>query len=314
MRMKKPLTFRQQANHLSRKYHLKIDDRDKAEQFLSIFNYYKFWGYCYRLLDSNNQKFREGVTFDYIYQLIQFDNELKSICYSAIQNIEIQLRTQIANTYSLKHGSDTYINLENFDFINSKKKKVTINNEQLRRFSEFISKSYRNLFRNCKNKEYNIHHLKRYKGHFPIWLLVEQMDFGWLINFYKLMKLKDKKFISKKFYDCRQHNFLTRIDSIIELRNKCAHYNRIYGAKFAKNPHLFSNEKNTKIPDLEKTFYSRLLVMKWLFQKNINKNVWNNLIQRLIQLMNKYSCIDFDVLGFPRKPKWYKNLIINEKK
>jgi len=301
--MKKPLTYRQQAKRLKRKYKLIIDDFDVTEEILSTVNYYKLFGYGLKLLDDKSGRFLPNTNFYKIYDIYKFDNDLKIICLKAIQLIELQLRSQLAFEFSIKRGAEGYINIENFNY----KFKKQINNKQIERFQNLQKNIYSrlNIF---KNKKFIKHHLIKYNGHFPVWVIVEVLTLGDLINFYKLFKKPEKRSVAKKYYHSRVSNLLSRMDAITEIRNICSHFSRLYDANLSKTPHMLSKEK--KICKDNTCLYARLLAMKWFFENNINFNKWNNIVIELKKIIESNSAINLKLIDFPKN--WYKNLLIKK--
>ena len=74
----------------------------------------------------------------------------------------------------------------------------------------------------------------------PIYALVEVFSFGTLSKFYKNMKNGDKKIVAKSFGV--GYTYLESwLESIVYVRNICAHYGRLYNAKLAKTPYYIKN-------------------------------------------------------------------------
>ena len=92
------------------------DEQDAICKLLSD-NYYNIInGYKDLFLDTtNNQEvFKTGTTFNEIYALYEFDNQLKNIFLEYILKIENILRTLVAYNFSSFHGNDNYLKIDNF--------------------------------------------------------------------------------------------------------------------------------------------------------------------------------------------------------
>jgi abortive infection bacteriophage resistance protein len=91
---KPALNFLQQAQLLiSRGL---IADESELKTFLSQVNYYRFSGYLYPFRVSASDDFVPGTTFDQVKEIYYFDQDLRSLTFSAIGIIEIAvLRTQM---------------------------------------------------------------------------------------------------------------------------------------------------------------------------------------------------------------------------
>ena len=116
------------------------DEQDAICKLLSD-NYYNIInGYKDLFLDTtNNQEvFKTGTTFNEIYALYEFDNQLKNIFLEYILKIENILRTQVAYHFSSFHGNDNYLKIKemyNVDILNWK-----IDNEKSPVFNYHLSK------------------------------------------------------------------------------------------------------------------------------------------------------------------------------
>ena len=64
-------------------------------------NYYRLSGYGIGLtFSSNKDEYIEGISLQHLFRLYKFDSVLKNSLMHIIEQIEIQLRTQIAYAFS----------------------------------------------------------------------------------------------------------------------------------------------------------------------------------------------------------------------
>jgi len=68
----------------------------------------------YALSYKSNDKFYNGVTFEKIYALYDFDKRLRSSVMDMFENIEIAMRAHITYTHCNKYGSLGYKDCKNF--------------------------------------------------------------------------------------------------------------------------------------------------------------------------------------------------------
>lgn len=105
---KPPLTYEQQVTLLKERG-LIIDDEIRAERLLSHISYYRLSAYMlpFRKLDGGNylDQFKEGTSWDDVYNLYLFDRKLRLLVFDAIERIEVSIRTQITYQLSHKYGS-----------------------------------------------------------------------------------------------------------------------------------------------------------------------------------------------------------------
>ena len=121
---------------------------------------------------------------------------------------------------------------------------------------------------------------------------------GNLSYFYSDWLIRDKKVIAKELFNATYPYMDSWMKCVTVLRNRCAHYSRLYYAFFTDTP---------KIPPVvdykcTKRIFDQILMLKFLYA---NKNEWNaHFVLQLETLINEYdSCIKFTHIGFPENWK-----------
>jgi hypothetical protein len=67
------------------------------------------------LRDTKQHRYKDGTVFEDILSLCRFDRELRLLVFSAIEKVEIALRAQIINEYSVAlHNPFWYTDAANF--------------------------------------------------------------------------------------------------------------------------------------------------------------------------------------------------------
>ena len=106
------LEIEQQIERLERNG-LIISDKENAIRILSIISYFRLANYWRPLeIDKINHVFKPNSTFENALSLYYFDKELRALIFSAVQSIEIALRTKIIHNFSLVHGPFWFMNNE----------------------------------------------------------------------------------------------------------------------------------------------------------------------------------------------------------
>ena len=77
-----------------------IDDEKVAHKFLSIISYFRLASY-WRPMEKLPHQFKPNSRFDNALSLYYFDKELRALIFSAIQSIEIALRTKVIHSFSM---------------------------------------------------------------------------------------------------------------------------------------------------------------------------------------------------------------------
>ena len=96
--LKPALTYQEQIDRLKTVHNLRITDETDALDILQKVNYYRLSAYGLGLKKAENREiYLDGITLDHIFRLYMFDSVLKNCLIHLIEQIEIQLRTQISN-------------------------------------------------------------------------------------------------------------------------------------------------------------------------------------------------------------------------
>lgn len=161
-------TYDEQVQHLL-DIGLKIDDREFAKDILSQVNYYRLINaYSLGLYvdDTIKNKYQSGVSFFQIFDLYQFDMDLRHILSEQLEEFEILFRTKIAYYIGLHYGPLGHLSRENF------------------RSDEFHKQFVEDFEREKKQQSKSPvvkHHEEKYEGKMPIWAAVEVLSFGTIV-------------------------------------------------------------------------------------------------------------------------------------
>lgn len=105
---KAPLTYTEQIELLKSRGLIFSDER-RAQRHLANISYYRLSAYMLPYKQSENgiilDTFRDGITWEMIYNLYVFDRKLRILVFDAIERLEIAIRTQIIYQLSHKYGS-----------------------------------------------------------------------------------------------------------------------------------------------------------------------------------------------------------------
>ena len=85
---------------------LLIDDVEQAIEVLDTISYFRLAGYWRHFeADRITHQFREGSSFADIIDLYSFDKELRALLFTAIQTIEVSVRTKIIKHFAPEFGA-----------------------------------------------------------------------------------------------------------------------------------------------------------------------------------------------------------------
>lgn len=191
----------------------------QRESYYNIVNGYK----KYFLATLNPEKYIDNVTFEQIYSLYLFDQNLRNIFMPHLLFIENNIKTLIAYHFSALYGHNhnIYLNISNFntDTPNNMSKAASL----ITKINHDINDQVRMLHNAI------IHYMQKY-NHIPLWVLTNILTFGRINTFYSRMRLVDQQLVSAHF-NLSASDFNGFIYFISDFRNKCAHCERIYTTK-----------------------------------------------------------------------------------
>ncbi len=184
-----------------------------------------------------------------------------------LYKIEIKLKSIISYYCADTYGSLAYLDHNNFN-----SKKFHIN---------FLNTAKREIGRS--DEKFIDHHIKNKNSVFPIWVVFEVLSFGTISKFYKNMKTKDKKTISKLYFNNIDYEYIENwINVLSNFRNLCAHNSRLYNKKIL---HTSIKYDNKLICDNNSDIYDRIKILTIFLDVN-EKNEFN---LKAISLLNNHK-------------------------
>ncbi len=166
--VKPPTTYEEQLKKLKDR-NLIIPSQVRALEVLEKVNYYRLSAYFLTFKQAGDM-FKEGTTFDKIYNLYEFDRKLRNLIMEQLESIEIAFRTHIAYYIAHNFGPLGYMESNNFA------------NEQYH--SQFMDELRKELGRRRKNELFVTHYDDFYGSKYPIWLAIEVTTFSQLSNYF----------------------------------------------------------------------------------------------------------------------------------
>ena len=283
--VKSPITISEQLRKLKARG-LVIDDEVKAYRSLETINYFRLVHYFAVFLEENGVSYKSGTRFEDGLRLYRFDRKLRTEILVALEEIEIAVRAAVSNYHSVKYGAIGYLNPDSFD-----------RHHNHRVFAHKVERMIE------KNADLNFvrHHNKKYGGKLPLWVMMEMFSFGMLVFFFQDLNLHDKKDIAKYYFNLDHRHIENWLEKLADLRNHCAHYNRVYGNPI---PTGLKPAEIEKFPDYEmnSSLFDYLLVIRMLHKSG---DEWSKYFTAELEaLFEHYSdIVDPRVLGFPENWK-----------
>lgn len=254
----------------------------KNEQFAIIklqhISYYRLSAY-FLPFQSTKDRFDEGITFETIIELYHFDKELRILTFSAIEKIEIFLRTSVAYNFSKNHTPLGYTDSENF----------CCDEKDFEWLMSDITKE------TSRSKETFVKHFRdSYTDEdLPVWMVVEIISFGTLSKLYTMLCAQTEKEILNGI-NLPSFVFKNWLHVLSYVRNLSAHHSRLWNRQFVIK---------AKIPKHKKEFngivndkYYTFAVMVHYILKAINDTF--EFKTELNNLLDKYPQVDRKAMGF----------------
>lgn len=244
--------------------------------------------------DKVNHIFKPESKFENVVTLYNFDKDLRTLIFSAIQSIEIALRTKVIQIVSSNCGAFWFSDESLFS-------NTTIFSKCLSNIEEELKRS---------KEDFLIEHYAKYDNppYPPAWKTLEVSSFGTLSKLYcNLADNNLKKQIAREL-GLPQHLYLESwIKSLSVLRNCIAHHTRIWNRKYPWKPQLPKKLQNPWIQNKgisQEKLYAQLCCIVYLMNA-IHPD--NNFKHKLKSLLSEYPIVDVAAMGFPKL--WYNELL-----
>ena len=303
---KPPLTYEKQVELLISRG-LIVTDRKRAERHLANISYYRLSAYMLPYKKKENgiiiDTFKEGTTWDDIYDLYVFDRKLRLLVFDAIERLEVAIRTQIIYQLSHKYGShwqdNAHIFMPSREVTLRDGRKITIDvyreiqshiKEQLHsNRAEVFIQHYHNKYDTPENP--------------PSWMSVEIMYFNHLSKI--CTGLKNRADINgiASYFALPPKTFCSWLHTMNYVRNICAHHSRLWNRDLNIVPEKLSFSKRLvwiNTPDTAKRSknYYFFCMINYMLQV---ANPTSQFKTKLKELLEEYkNVISLDSMGFPQ--------------
>lgn len=267
-----------------------VNNKEDALNKMKTYSYYSIINTYKDVFKNKNHEYKKNVSFDEIYALFEFDKNLRSIFLKYSLEIEMILKSLLAETISSKYGIKDYLIKENFD---DKVEEAII--------IESINVIEKEIKKQIGKHEAVTHYMNEYEF-VPPFVLTKILTFGELSRLYVMLKQPDKQRISKNF---RLSDKVLKqiIVNITMIRNICAHNDRLFSfhSKFRISFKYIQKNYNEKSVNI----YMIMKCMESLLPQD-KKNEFVKLINNEIKTLDyKLKSIKIDnilnIMGF------YKN-------
>ncbi|MFK4846834.1 Abi family protein [Lactococcus petauri] len=256
----KPLSFEKQID-LFEARGVVIGKRDIAVRHIRDIGYYKLKSFSLPLsrVDENKERIYTNVTFQDILNRFYADKNLRISLLHSIEDIEVSIKTKLAYILGEK-GAYYYLNFANW--CNREKYcKYYLEDKQ----KDLKHKIYNRMQRSSSIELRDKKNLKNNK--YPtIWLLVEILTFGDIVELLDLMSNKNLKVLSD-YYNCTPEQLKSWLKSLKFIRNNCAHNSMVIDIKLKTSPTMLEEWKEFLYVNQKNEVTSRLAIILCIIKK-----------------------------------------------
>lgn len=267
-----------------------VNNQEDALNKIKTYSYYSIINTYKDVFKNTNNEYKKNVSFNEIYALFEFDKNLRSIFLKYSLEIEMILKSLLAETLSSRYGIKDYLIKENFD--------DTVNETTI---TESINIIEEEINKQNGKHEAVTHYIDEY-GFVPPFVLTKILTLGELSRLYAMLKQSDRQSISKNF-KLSDRVLKQIIVNMTMIRNICAHNDRLFSfhSKFRISFKYIEKNYNEKSVNI----YMVMKCMESLLPKD-KKKEFVKLINNEIKILDsKLKSIKIDnimnIMGF------YKN-------
>ena len=113
--VKQHLTYQEQIEKLRSRGCI-INNDTLCEEILENTGYYRLSSY-FLPFKTESGKYKENLTLERVYHIYEFDRKLRDLLFTAIEVIEVSLRSRLSYFHSKKYGPLGYLGIEKISFV-----------------------------------------------------------------------------------------------------------------------------------------------------------------------------------------------------
>ena len=285
----------------------KQNNRSNNENKLKDINYYRLKQFAHPL--SITRKDGDNIIVDYqnvlfadVLKRYYQDKNLRLSLLHAIEKIEVSVKTQICYVLGNRYGAFGY--LEFHRWVNKDeycKHYIKLKEKQFKRkLKEDIKLSN---YHDLKNKN-NLNS----KGFPSVWLAVDVLSYGGMIDLLKLMSKSNLNAIARH-YNVSRYELISWLSCLNFIRNSCAHNNNIIDIKLISKPpvrdewkqYLYTNNSGF----VHNNRISAVLLITNHFTTTINPHYNYGSVAKVVKSIIDNKDRNAELLGFKDKNSVY---------
>ena len=258
-----------------------INNREMALKNIEKYSYYSIINGYKLVFKNENNKYKENTSFEEIFALYEFDKNIKAIFLKYILEIEVVIKSLMANTLAEEYGIEDYLKLENFDQNSDK--------DLLKDFIEKIEKEIDDNY----IKHPAIKHYKDSYDFVPPFVLTKILTLGVISKYYSLLKQRDRQRISK-YFKLSDKILRQILINLTMVRNISAHSDRLFTYRNKYDISFKNIEKHYNRKEYLSNLYMIIKCMQVLLDEEKYQEFENLLNIEINKLKEKLIVIDIN--------------------
>jgi abortive infection bacteriophage resistance protein len=178
--------------------------------------------------------FIPNTTYRDIISLYECDVKLRDACFLAVGQFELLLRNAISEALSIQYGSHPYYEIMAY-------KNPQANLEAIQTFVRTYQKSG-----DPRAKYYKEKYSRPVMP--PIWIMKEFLTFGSASYIYQRLESSIRTTVATQFGVNTDRVFTQWMECLVDLRNGCAHHDRLFNRSFQKQPSTLTSARLPQAP------------------------------------------------------------------
>lgn len=272
-----------------------IHDTKYAKQVLMKTGYFSLIsGYKDIFKHPTTGNYRDGTSFEDIYALYKFDNELRSIFLKYMLIAEHSVKSSLAYHFTELYGENQkeYLSLSHYLVTKS-------NQHDVQKLIKILS------YHITHKSDYSyITHYKKHHRNVPLWIMIQILTIGQLSHMYDFLKASVPIQVCKDYYDISRKDMHSFLSVMTKHRNACAHGDRFFNyitkdsiTDTIIHQKLHIPRANGRYQKGKTDIFSEVIILKYLLDKEDFHNFYYDLKHCI-----KNKCPNPEILskmGFP---------------
>ena len=265
---------------------LVVPDEPATLRLLAEANFYRLRGYWLSL--ESDGRFREGTTFDDVWDIYTLDSGLRLWLWGAIAPIEIKLRTSFSYHVGRALGPLGHEDPANYDDAEAHSKSMgSFHRERDRALRDGVP---------CVK-----HNMGKY-GSLPVWAAVEVMSMGTVSRLYGNLSAKAayeggpsvKSAVANDF-GVKATYLVSWLRHLTYVRNICGHHNRFYNRMMTSRPKMLKMDSG--LARCGKQFLTFVILMR-IYEQSWPE-AWSDRYDGLARILEGHGNASLTPMGFP---------------